>query len=135
MSVDDLTRELERLRADVKALEAARAQPPAAVSVTDAPSPAAPSVPSPAPVDSAAADSGASGTAPASGPAGAPAMGGGAVEGSASAAVSAEQAADPQLRSQIEELGDLLHDELKSMPAVTSLTVFALGILFGRFLR
>lgn len=39
------------------------------------------------------------------------------------------------LKSQLDELGDLLHEELKEMPAVTSLAVFSLGILLGRFLR
>ena len=39
------------------------------------------------------------------------------------------------VNGQVEELLKLLQDEVRDMPAITTLTVFALGILMGRFLR
>ncbi len=39
------------------------------------------------------------------------------------------------IKRQIEELIKLLQDEIRDMPAVTTLAVFALGILMGRHLR
>ncbi|SHG94402.1 hypothetical protein [Ferrimonas marina] len=39
------------------------------------------------------------------------------------------------LEQQLEELGGLLHKELRQIPTVTALAVFALGILLGRGLR
>jgi hypothetical protein len=38
-------------------------------------------------------------------------------------------------RSQIEELGELLHKEIRDLPTITALTVFSLGILMGRLMR
>ncbi len=38
-------------------------------------------------------------------------------------------------KGQIEELIKLLQEEIRDMPAVTTLAVFALGILMGRLLR
>lgn len=39
------------------------------------------------------------------------------------------------VKGQIEELIKLVQDEIRDMPAVTTLAVFALGILVGRLLR
>ena len=39
------------------------------------------------------------------------------------------------IKGQIEELIKLLQDEIRDMPAVTTLAVFVLGILMGRHLR
>ena len=40
-----------------------------------------------------------------------------------------------EIKGQIEELIKLLQDEIRDMPAVTTLAVFALGVLMGRLLR
>ena len=39
------------------------------------------------------------------------------------------------IKGQIEELIKVLQEEVRGMPAVTTLAVFALGILMGRHLR
>ena len=39
------------------------------------------------------------------------------------------------IKNQIEELTTLLQDEIREMPALTTLTVFALGVVMGRLLR
>ncbi len=39
------------------------------------------------------------------------------------------------IKGQIEELIKLLQEEIREMPAVTTLAVFALGILMGRHMR
>ncbi len=39
------------------------------------------------------------------------------------------------VKNQIEELIKLMQDEIRDMPAVTTLVVFALGIIMGRHLR
>ncbi len=39
------------------------------------------------------------------------------------------------IKDQIEELIKLMQDEIRDMPAVTTLVVFALGIIMGRHLR
>ena len=39
------------------------------------------------------------------------------------------------IKGQFEELVTLLQDEIRDMPAVTTLAVFALGVLMGRLLR
>ena len=39
------------------------------------------------------------------------------------------------LRHEIDELLKILQDEVRDIPAVTALVVFALGILMGRFMR
>jgi len=39
------------------------------------------------------------------------------------------------IKGQIEELTTLLQDEIREMPALTTLTVFALGVVMGRLLR
>ena len=38
-------------------------------------------------------------------------------------------------RSQIEELGELLQQEIRDLPTITTLAVFSLGILMGRLMR
>ena len=38
-------------------------------------------------------------------------------------------------RTQLEELGDLLQQEIRDLPTITCLTVFSLGILMGRLMR
>jgi len=40
-----------------------------------------------------------------------------------------------EIKGQIEELIKLLQDEIRDMPALTALAVFALGVLLGRLLR
>lgn len=42
---------------------------------------------------------------------------------------------DQAMKRQIEELIDLLKEEIRDMPTITTVAVFALGILVGRFLR
>ena len=43
--------------------------------------------------------------------------------------------ADQATKGQVEELIKLLQDEIRDMPTITTVAVFALGILVGRFLR
>ena len=42
---------------------------------------------------------------------------------------------DQATRNQVEELLKLLQDEIRDMPTITTVAVFAAGILLGRFLR
>ena len=42
---------------------------------------------------------------------------------------------DQATKGQVEELIKLLQDEIRDMPTITTVAVFALGILVGRFLR
>jgi len=49
-------------------------------------------------------------------------------------ATAAEDIPDDQ-QSQLEELADLLHAEIKDLPTITCLAVFSLGILMGRLMR
>lgn len=52
------------------------------------------------------------------------------------AAMDAEDGAkEHAIKGQIEELIKLLQDEIRDMPAATTLAVFALGFLLGRYLR
>jgi hypothetical protein len=46
-----------------------------------------------------------------------------------------EDDAGHEIKGQIEELIKLLQDEIRDMPALTALAVFALGVLMGRLLR
>ena len=39
------------------------------------------------------------------------------------------------IKGQVEELLKLLQDEIRDMPAITTMAVFALGILMGRYMR
>lgn len=38
-------------------------------------------------------------------------------------------------KTQLGELGDLLHAEIRDLPTITCLTVFSLGIIMGRLMR
>ena len=102
MSSEEMARELERLRADVAALQNAHHDSEDRTSSTLGATPAEPADDLP--------------------------EGPGVVE-------THEAELTETLKSQLDELGELLHDEVKNMPAVTSLAVFTLGILLGRFLR
>ncbi len=100
MAGDDTARELEKLRADVAALQDARredhqkAQESSATGTTSAPA------------------------------------------GDAPQSQAAEAAALPEeQRTQLEELGELLHQEIRGLPTITALAVFSLGILMGRLMR
>lgn len=44
-------------------------------------------------------------------------------------------AEDPELNGQFDQLFEHLEQEIKDLPAVTTLAVFSLGVLFGRLLR
>ena len=47
----------------------------------------------------------------------------------------AAAADDPELTSQFDQLIEHLEHEIKDLPAITTLAVFSLGVLFGRLLR
>jgi hypothetical protein len=51
--------------------------------------------------------------------------------GQAQAAVEA----DAELKGQFDQLFEHLEQEIKDLPAITTLAVFSLGVLFGRLLR
>ncbi len=101
---DDTGRELERLRADVAALQDARRADKEKAQET---SPAAEPPASPA-ADVAVHET---------------------QEAQETAALPEEQ------RTQLEELGDLLQQEIRDLPTITCLAVFSLGILMGRLMR
>ncbi len=42
---------------------------------------------------------------------------------------------DEELKSQFDQLFEQLEHEIKDLPAITTLAVFSLGVLFGRLLR
>ena len=42
---------------------------------------------------------------------------------------------DAAVKSQFEELADLLGEEIRDLPTITTLAVFTAGILLGRYLR
>jgi len=42
---------------------------------------------------------------------------------------------DAELKGQFDQLFDQLEHEIKDLPAITTLAVFSLGVLFGRLLR
>jgi protein subunit release factor A len=42
---------------------------------------------------------------------------------------------DPEIQGQFDQLFEHLEQEIKDLPAVTTLAVFSLGVLFGRLLR
>lgn len=42
---------------------------------------------------------------------------------------------DPELSNQFDHLFEQLEKEVKDLPAITTLAVFSLGVLFGRLLR
>ncbi len=47
----------------------------------------------------------------------------------------AATADDAELKSQFDQLFEQLEQEIKDLPAITTLAVFSLGVLFGRLLR
>ena len=47
----------------------------------------------------------------------------------------AELGIPEEQRTQLEELGDLLQQEIRDLPTITCLAVFSLGILMGRLMR
>lgn len=51
------------------------------------------------------------------------------------AAPVADTSLPDEQRTQLEELGDLLQQEIRDLPTITCLTVFSLGILMGRLMR
>ena len=91
MSNNDTARELEKLRADIAALQDAKREVKAA---------------------------------PPEPPAAEP-----------QAAEAAEVELPEEHKTQLEELGDLLQQEIRDLPTITCLTVFSLGILMGRLMR
>jgi len=42
---------------------------------------------------------------------------------------------DPEMKGQFDQLFEHLEQEIKDLPAITTLAVFSLGVLFGRLLR
>ena len=46
-----------------------------------------------------------------------------------------EIAIPEELKTQLEELGKLLQAEIRDLPAITCLAIFALGVLMGRMMR
>lgn len=58
-----------------------------------------------------------------------------AAEPSPPAMEAAESDLPAEQKSQLEELGDLLQEEIRDLPTITCLTVFSLGILMGRLMR
>ena len=97
MNGNDTSSELEKLRAEVAALRAAKEEAATESEETaNASAEPSPSVPTSAPDD---------------------------------------EAAEEHIRSQLEELSDLLEAEIRDLPTITCLAVFTAGILLGRFLR
>lgn len=99
MAKDDTARELDKLRADVAALTAARKEDAARAAETP-------------PADPAPAEQARVAAAPTTG-----------------------ESLPEEQRSQLEELGELLQQEIRDLPTITSLAVFSLGILMGRLMR
>ncbi|MBT8441990.1 MAG: hypothetical protein KJO76_06370 [Gammaproteobacteria bacterium] len=96
MSSNETSLELEKLRAEVAALRAAKEE-----AATESDEPAAAST-APSPPESSRSDEG---------------------------------PPKERLKSQLEELTDLLEDEVRDLPTITTLAVFTAGVLLGRFLR
>lgn len=94
MTRDETARELEKLRAEIAALKAARQETPAEPTATP-----------PAEETATAAEE-----------------------------ISAVEVPD-EAQSKLEELSALLETEIRELPAVTCLVVFALGIIMGRMMR
>ena len=114
MADKDMQNELEQLRAEVAALSAARASKKAAEPQPDT-----------SPVESQSQSQSQS-----------PETGdltgdiGGILEN-----VKAATADDAELSGQFDQLIEQLEHEIKDLPAITTLAVFSLGVLFGRLLR
>jgi small-conductance mechanosensitive channel len=108
MADKDMQNELEQLRAEVAALSAARAGKKAAEAQADT-----------SPVESQSPETGdLTGDI------------GGILEN-----VKAAAADDAELSGQFDQLIEQLEHEIKDLPAITTLAVFSLGVLFGRLLR
>ena len=95
MSSNETSLELEKLRAEVAALRAAKEQ---AATEADEAQPAS-------------------------------------AEHESSAGAPLKEESEEHIKSQLEELTDLLEDEIRDLPTITTLAVFTAGILLGRFLR
>ena len=106
MSQDDTASELEKLRAELAALKEEQRQPAA--------SPPAQEAPDAEMSTQASSGQGASSTT---------AQAGDAEEG------------EEEVKSQLEELAELLEHEIRDLPTITCLAVFSLGILMGRLMR
>ena len=113
MADKDMQNELEQLRAEVAALSAARASKKAAEAQPDT-----------SPVESRSPETGAPETDDSTGDIG------GIIEN-----VKAATADDAELSGQFDQLIEQLEHEIKDLPAITTLAVFSLGVLFGRLLR
>ncbi len=108
MADKDMQNELEQLRAEVAALSAARASKKAAEAQPDT-----------SPVESRSPETGD-------------------LTGDISDIIENAKAAtadDPELAGQFDQLIEQLEHEIKDLPAITTLAVFSLGVLFGRLLR
>jgi hypothetical protein len=55
-------------------------------------------------------------------------------KGESATAADAESGVE-EIKGQLDELGALLEQEIRDLPAVTCLAIFSLGILMGRLLR
>ena len=113
MADKDMQNELEQLRAEVAALSAARASKKAAEAQADT-----------SPVESLSPETDVPETGDLTG-------GIGSILENAKAAT----ADDPELSGQFDQLIEQLEHEIKDLPAITTLAVFSLGVLFGRLLR
>ncbi len=108
MADKDMQNELEQLRAEVAALSAARASKKAAETQPDA---------SPVETQSPETDY---------------------LTGDISDIIENAKAAtadDAEMTGQFDQLIEQLEHEIKDLPAITTLAVFSLGVLFGRLLR
>lgn len=115
MADKDMQNELEQLRAEVAALSAARASKKAAEAQPDT---------SPVESQSQSPETGAPETDDSTGDIG------DIIEN-----VKAATADDAELSGQFDQLIEQLEHEIKDLPAITTLAVFSLGVLFGRLLR
>lgn len=109
MTGDDINKELEQLRAEVAALAAARADSQA----------------SEAEQRSDSLDSAATKSQPAD------------QEAVSELLENAQSAVgdDAELKGQFDQFFEQLEHEIKELPAITTLAVFSLGVLFGRLLK
>ena len=118
MADKDMQNELEQLRAEVAALSAARASKKAAEAQPDTSPVKSPSSETDTPETAAPETDSLTGDL-----------------GSILENAKAATADDPELHSQFDQLIEQLEHEIKDLPAITTLAVFSLGVLFGRLLR
>lgn len=107
MANEEITKELEKLRADVAALSQAREQDAQSQSTQETEPAAATPATTPATTE---------------------------VPGELQD-TQASVEPDDAIKSQLEELSTLLHEEIRDLPTITTLVVFSLGILMGRLIR